>query len=112
MKTQGGTKGLFKNVLKKIPGLNTILTGLFAINDIKSLLANPVDGEGKPLSKVKEKRVSTTTSKDKSHVEVLEGSTDMEEVKDVKKQVDHKVQQPVKLRKKTSNNTLVKKMSK
>jgi hypothetical protein len=51
MKTQGGTKGLFKNVLKKIPGLNTILAGLFAINDIKSLLANPVDGEGKPLSK-------------------------------------------------------------
>lgn len=51
VKEAGGTKGFFKNVLKKIPGLNTLLTGFFAINDIKSLLENPVDENGKPLSK-------------------------------------------------------------
>jgi hypothetical protein len=51
VKEAGGAKGLFKNSLKKIPGLNTLLTGFFAYNDIKSLLENPVDENGKPLSK-------------------------------------------------------------
>jgi hypothetical protein len=51
VKEAGGAKGLFKNSLKKIPLLNTILTGFFAYNDIKSLLENPVDENGKPLSK-------------------------------------------------------------
>jgi len=51
VKSAGGVGGFFKSALKKIPGLNTLLTGFFAINDIKSLLENPVDENGKPLSK-------------------------------------------------------------
>jgi hypothetical protein len=51
VKEAGGAKGFLKNTLKKIPGLNTLLTGFFAYNDIKSLLANPVDENGNPLSK-------------------------------------------------------------
>ena len=51
VKSAGGVGGFFKSALKKIPGLNTLLTGFFAINDIKSLLENPVDENGNPLSK-------------------------------------------------------------
>lgn len=51
VKSAGGVGGFFKTALKKIPGLNTLLTGFFAYNDIKSLLENPVDENGKPLSK-------------------------------------------------------------
>jgi hypothetical protein len=51
VESAGGAKGFFKTALKKIPGLNTLLTGFFAYNDIKSLLANPADENGNPLSK-------------------------------------------------------------
>ena len=51
VKSAGGIGGFLKTALKKIPGLNTLLTGFFAYNDIKSLLENPVDENGKPLSK-------------------------------------------------------------
>lgn len=51
IKGMGGVGGFLKTALKKIPGLNTILTGFFAYNDIKSLLENPVDENGKPLGK-------------------------------------------------------------
>lgn len=47
----GGVGGFLKTVLKKVPGLNTLLTGFFAYNDIKSLLENPVDENGKQLGK-------------------------------------------------------------
>ena len=52
LKQAGGVKGFFKTALKKIPGLNTILTGFFAYQDIANLIANPIDPEtGKTLSK-------------------------------------------------------------
>jgi hypothetical protein len=51
VKSAGGIGGFLKTALKKIPGLNTLLTGFFAYNGIKSLLENPVDENGKPLSK-------------------------------------------------------------
>jgi hypothetical protein len=52
VKSAGGAKGFFKTVLKKIPGLNTLLTGFFAYQDIANLVANPIDPEtGKALSK-------------------------------------------------------------
>ena len=52
LKEAGGVKGFFKTALKKIPGLNTILTGFFAYQDIANLIANPIDPEtGKTLSK-------------------------------------------------------------
>ena len=52
VKSAGGVKGFFKAALKKIPGLNTLLTGFFAYQDIANLVANPIDPEtGKALSK-------------------------------------------------------------
>jgi hypothetical protein len=52
IKDAGGVKGFFKTALKKIPGLNTLLTGFFAYQDIANLVANPIDPEtGKTLSK-------------------------------------------------------------
>jgi hypothetical protein len=51
IKGMGGIGGFLKTALKKIPGLNTILTGFFAYQDIKSLLENPVDDKGNPLGK-------------------------------------------------------------
>jgi hypothetical protein len=51
VKSAGGVGGFFKSALKKVPGLNTLLTGFFAYNDIKSLLENPVGENGEPLSK-------------------------------------------------------------
>ena len=50
VKAGGGIGGFLKNALKKIPMLNTILTGFFAYNDIKDLIANPVDADGNKLS--------------------------------------------------------------
>lgn len=46
----GGIGGFLKTALKKIPGLNTILTGFFAYNDIMSLLADPTDEKGNPMT--------------------------------------------------------------
>lgn len=51
IKGMGGIGGFLKTALKKIPGLNTILTGFFAYQDIKSLLENPIDDKGNPLGK-------------------------------------------------------------
>jgi hypothetical protein len=51
IKGMGGVGGFLKTALKKIPGLNTILTGFFAYQDIKSLLENPIDDKGNPLGK-------------------------------------------------------------
>jgi len=53
VKSAGGIGGFLKSALKKIPGLNTILTGFFAYNDIKSLIENPIGEDGQPLSKDK-----------------------------------------------------------
>jgi hypothetical protein len=52
VKSAGGIGGFLKTTLKKIPGLNTLLTGFFAYQDIANLIANPIDPEtGKTLSK-------------------------------------------------------------
>jgi hypothetical protein len=52
VKSAGGIGGFLKTALKKIPGLNTLLTGFFAYQDIANLIANPIDPEtGKTLSK-------------------------------------------------------------
>jgi hypothetical protein len=53
VKSAGGIGGFLKTTLKKIPGLNTLLTGFFAYNDIKSLIENPIGEDGQPLSKDK-----------------------------------------------------------
>jgi len=53
VKSAGGIGGFLKTTLKKIPLLNTLLTGFFAYNDIKSLIENPIGEDGQPLSKDK-----------------------------------------------------------
>jgi len=53
VKSAGGIGGFFKTALKKVPLLNTMLTGFFAYNDIKSLIENPIGEDGQPLSKEK-----------------------------------------------------------
>ncbi len=50
VKEAGGVGGLLKKAVKGSI-LNTLLTALFGYMDFKSLIENPVDEEGKPLSK-------------------------------------------------------------
>ena len=50
IKTSGGIKGVLGKAIKGSV-LNTILSTVFAISDIRDLLKNPTDEEGKPLSK-------------------------------------------------------------
>lgn len=47
----GGLGNLLKNAFKKLPGLNTLLSVVFGIQEISSLLSNPVDENGDKLSK-------------------------------------------------------------
>lgn len=50
IKASGGIKGVLGKAIKGSV-LNTILSTVFAISDIRDLLKNPTDEEGKPLSK-------------------------------------------------------------